>query len=438
MRQLTVNNSESQITGLSSEETKRLRKALSYTVNPNAQFFSGTHRSPTRCLMDAKGRFPTGLLPRVKKELNLDPGSILDHRIKPDAPRMLHNANLGIIPYDEQRRAVYACADRDRGIISMPTGTGKSLVIALIIQELQVKTLVVVPSLELKTQLTTQLTTQFGSAVGKTIYVENIDSIPMIETSDYDCVIIDEFHHSAASTYRKLNKRAWNKVYYRFGLTATPFRSQDHEQILLESVLSEVIYELDYHTAVKKGYIVPVEAYYFDLPKRDIDPGVNNWHSVYAQLVVHNPYRNEIIANLLMQLDEAKLSALCLVKEIAHGAELADLTNCKFASGESDDNRIKILEFNLKEINTLIGTTGILGEGVDTKPCEYVIIAGLGKSKNQFMQQVGRGLRKYSNKKTCKIILFCDTSHKWTRAHFRAQVKYLRDEYGVVPVKLEI
>ena len=434
---LKINNSESQITGVSVEQLKTLRRLLSYT--PANTYMPGQRFTPIKYLMDKRGVFPTGLLYIVQKYLESTPHTVDDHRKPPEGRKKLFSLSLGVQPYPEQTAAARACRTHMRGIISAPTGVGKSLITALIINELQVPTLVVVPTLELKRQLTASLKQLFGEDVvgkDKPIYVQNIDSLAgKTLKTQYDCVIIDEFHHSAASTYRKLNKRAWAGIYYRFGLTATPFRSQDAERLLLESVLSKVIYRLSYSDAVKNNYIVPMEAYYYEVPKKKTQ-GVK-WASVYAELVVNNDARNDLIAALLTQLRLHNVSTLCLVKEIAHGEKLSKLANVHFANGQNEDSQDLIAFFSQGNIRQLIGTTGIVGEGVDTKPAEFIIIAGLGKSKNQFMQQVGRGFRKFAGKESCKIIIFLDRSHKWTREHFKAQLKILEEEYGVIAQKLE-
>ncbi len=54
------------------------------------------------------------------------------------------------------------------------------------------------------------------------------------------------------------------------------------------------------------------------------------------------------------------------------------------------------------------------------------------------MQNVGRALGKYPGKESAKIILFRDRSHKFLRRHFAAQVRCLKEQFGVVPVKLEV
>jgi len=432
---LEINNSSCKITGLTAQEHKKLADLMSYQVDAQAAFFSRNHRSRKRTLLDKKGVFPTGLLYIAEAHLTGVRHVVKDHRKRPVAIPGRFDVALEHTPYWEQAEAAIACQEASRGIVVAPTGCGKSVIAALIISQIQTRTLVVVPSLELKRQLTQALAAAFPNAtvggLGKDIAIENVDALDPNTVCDYDCVIIDEFHHSGAKTYRNLNKKAWVNVYYRFGLTATPFRSNEDERLLLESVLSEVIYRIDYKTAVDKGYIVPLEAYYVEVPKTTTDG--YSWAQVYKDLVVNNSVRNEVIRGLLTKLDTAGVPTLCLVKEIEHGEKFA---NFKFANGQDEDCKHLITLFNRAILTTLIGTTGVLGEGVDTKPAEYVIIAGLGKSKNAFMQQVGRGFRRYGNKQSCKVIIIKDNSHKWTRAHFAAQVKILKQEYGVTPIKI--
>ncbi len=437
MIKIDIYNSESRITGLAPSEHKELADLMSYTIDPQAAYFSNSWRNK-RTLLSKRGEFPTGLTYIAAEYVIGTDIEVIDHRTLPEACPGLFDLSFPYAPYPEQKAAAEAAKRFKRGIIVAPTGLGKSAIAALIIQRLQVPTLIVVPNLELKRQLTEDLRNAFGrDKVGtyperKPIAVENVDALICKEiVTTYDCVIIDEFHHSAAKTYRDLNKKAWKNIYYRLGLTATPFRSNDNERLLLESILADVIYRVEYKDAVAKGYIVPVEAYYVDIPKQAVKG--NSWREVYNELVVHNEHLNSIVARVMTSLSPSP--TLCLVKEVQQGIRVAlELTpGVAFVEGQSVFNRQNILEFNLGERTTLIGTTGILGEGVDSKPAEYIIIAGLGKSRNSLMQQIGRGVRRHGNKKSCKVILFRNNSHKWTKAHYAAQVKTLKEEYGVVP-----
>lgn len=438
---LFIDNSECRIEGLNIQQHDALKELLSYETEPQLNYHTRKYFKTQKFLIDKHGKFPTGLLYLVDSFLAQN-GIIAmrrDFRKKPQSGT-LFKLNLSLSPYPEQVAAAKTCKEHSRGIVVAPTGVGKSLIASLIINELQVRTLVVVPSLELKRQLSKSLAEAFGSSIvgeGLPIWVENVDALDTKTCiTGYDCVIIDEFHHSGAATYRKLNKKAWSKVYFKIGLTATPHRSRDTERLLLESVLSKVIYRIDYQTAVRKDYIVPMEAYHYELPKTPYEG--YTWAEVYKELVVNNSSRNGIISSLMRSLIEAKIPTLCLVKEISHGEVISELSGAPFANGLNEDTPNLIKAFNRGKIPCLIGTTGILGEGVDTKPAEFIIVAGLGKSRNSLMQQFGRGFRKYPNKGSCKVILFHDRSHKWTKEHFKTQVKILLEEYNIESVRLSL
>lgn len=424
----------SKVEGLNREQLSGLKELLSYDLDPQAVFFSGSHRTKAY-LIDKYGKFPTGLLPIVKTWLRGTLHHVSDARIRPSLdPSLFSNYKLCFEPYNEQLEAVRAAKVHCRGTFSMVTGSGKSYTMAMLVKELGLRTLIVVPNLNLKTQLTATFKAIFRDL--SNITIENIDSPALATATDYDCLIIDEAHHVAASTYRKLNRKAWTGIYHRYFFTATPYRSNDEEQLLMESISGKIIYTLGYEKAVSQGLVVPMEAYYIDVPKREVEG--YTWAQVYNELVVSNVARNQIIGNLIAQLHFTGKSTLTLVKEIKHGEALSELTGAGFANGQNEDCQMLIEAFSAKKLTTLVATTGVAGEGTDTKAAEYIIIAGLGKSKNQFVQQCGRGFRRYPGKETVKVIIFRDLSHKWAKAHFKAQVKILRDEFGVIPVKLPL
>lgn len=428
MAEIIIGNSYSQIKGLKTDEYRTVRKLLSYESNPQAAYFSGNWRR-TKYLIDKQGFFPTGLACRLleflaQSKIDL---KVTDGRKIPKKGK-LFNINLGSVrPYLDQIKAVDAAHERQRGGIIMPTGTGKSLVIALIASRLQVKTLIVVPTLEIKKQLQSSINALYAKS--KDIVVENIDSKRLKALKDFDCLILDEVHHAASKTYQDLNKTAWTGIYYRFFLTATYYRNQENEQLLFEGIAGEPIFQLTQQDAVKRGYIVPVEAYYYNVPKQPTD--AHTYREVYNELVVNNAHRNATISGLLVQLNAQMKHTLCLVKEIKQGQILSELTGFPFANGQDETSREYINEFNKGHIKVLIATTGVCGEGIDTRPAEYVIIAGLGKAKSAFIQQIGRGVRRYPGKESCKVVLFCDGSHKFTVRHFKEQCRILKEELGI-------
>lgn len=418
-------NSYSTIKGLQPSDEKRLRESLSYIVGGSSSYFSG-YGPRRRSLLSKKGEFPTGLLHRVKTFL--DSNNLVNSVITAVKYPRPHSTAKLIEGYSWQTEAVEKALIERRGIISAPTGTGKSRAIQMLANQLGLRTLVVVPSLEIKRQLADVL------ADLPNVIVENIDSKLLSKINNVDVLIIDEAHHAAAKTYHKLNRTAWKGISYRFFFTATPFRNDNEETLLFESIAGRIIFKLSYTTAIKQGYIAPVEAYYFESLKQSTD--AYTYPQVYKELVVYNQARNALIATLMNRLKDS--STLILVKEIQHGIELSAITGVPFVCGEDEESRAFINQFNNNQIKQLIGTTGVIGEGVDTKPCEYVIIAGLGKAKSQFMQQVGRAVRVFPGKESAKIIIIKDNSHRFTIRHFNAQKKILIDEYRVNPVKLHL
>jgi superfamily II DNA or RNA helicase len=163
----------------------------------------------------------------------------------------------------------------------------------------------------------------------------------------------------------------------------------------------------------------------------------------YSKDVVQNVEFNRMVSNLIKNLIDANIPTLCLTKQVTHGVTLQDMLmedgyHVPFAEGKSETKSADIAAFNACEVTGLVGTTGVLGEGVDTKPCEYVLLAGGGKSKNQFMQNCGRAFRRFQGKESGKIVLFKNPNNKWLLDHFNQCLKYLEEEYGVIAQKLEI
>jgi superfamily II DNA or RNA helicase len=433
--ELHIDNVSSRVAGLSDADFLLLRKALSYRLDRQAAAYVPNPANHVKYLIDKKGNFPTGLMHRVmafsaKNDLQVSVKDLRSGETALKVPGRSFKARTAIIPYQAQVDALRAAKARRRGVIQMPTGTGKSFVIAMLLNELKLRTLIVVPTLELKSQLTESLSLTLTSMEG--IVVENIDSTRLQTLKDFDCLILDEVHHGASKTYRNLNKSAWAKIRWRYGFSATPFRNNPEEQLLYESVAGEVLYQLEYKDAVRAGYIVPVEAYYIEVPKRPVEG--YSWAEVYKELVVGNTARNVILARLGAILP----NCLTLVKEIAHGQELSMLNGVPFANGVDEGSRELIRAFSSGKIPALIATEGVCSEGVDTRACSSVIIAGLGKAKTRFLQSVGRAVRNYPGKTSAKVFIVKDPSHKWCKNHFSAQKKILTEEYQIDTIKIEI
>ena len=234
MLNLIVNNSTSRLEGFTPSQFSAIRNELSYTPPSNGFTFSYP-----QALIDKKGQFATGLMERLLLLLEMQgwPVSIQDLRIEPQKATTPFYISLPVNPYPEQLQAVAALETHGRGVVVANTGFGKSIVVGLAIEAMQVPALVIVPNLNLKKQLTDSLRQFFPEVTvggwGSTICVENIDALENKKgPHSYGLMVIDEMHHAAAKTYRKINKGIAASIYYRLGLTATFFRFQKSEDIL--------------------------------------------------------------------------------------------------------------------------------------------------------------------------------------------------------------
>jgi superfamily II DNA or RNA helicase len=259
-----------------------------------------------------------------------------------------------------------------------------------------------------------KLTTKSGK-LDKPINIVNIQALLKIDPnvlSSIQAVFIDEFHHSAADTYREVNLKHLKNCYFRIGLTATNFRN-DGADLALESVLSHVLYEYSIEQAIKDKVIMQPE---FDIVEFQQEQ-YSNWQEAYREGIVNNVDRNELIAEAVEHYKGR--SILILVKEIAHGELLkALIKDAEFINGEETDTiQDRMMDqFSSGKIKVLIGTS-VIGEGVDLPIADTLVMAGGGKARSQIMQNIGRVLRLHPAKKDALIVDFTDKGCDWLEEH---------------------
>lgn len=161
----------------------------------------------------------------------------------------------GRIPRPYQNEAVQAWLKQGaRGVVVLPTGSGKSLVAMLAIANRQRSALVIAPTLDLVRQWYDSLKSAFGVEVGllgggefdiKPLTVATYDSAHLhVEHwgNRFGLVVYDEVHHLPSPSFQMAAK--CSLAPYRLGLTATPERSDGGESII-EQLVGPLAYRRD-------------------------------------------------------------------------------------------------------------------------------------------------------------------------------------------------
>jgi superfamily II DNA or RNA helicase len=185
--------------------------------------------------------------------------AVLDERGLPYEDAVLAAADLDLAttydlrPY--QRAALDAWHDAgDRGVIELPTGSGKTVIAVVAAAELGTSTLVVAPTVDLVTQWRRELTAEFDVAVGQLgggeqtvapVTVATYDSayLRAAELGDrFGFVVFDEVHHLGGEGYRDAARLSAAPA--RLGLTAT-FERPDGAHEAVAELVGDRVYHLD-------------------------------------------------------------------------------------------------------------------------------------------------------------------------------------------------
>ena len=155
-------------------------------------------------------------------------------------------------PHPHQQEAFDAWTDRNcRGVVVLPTGSGKSHVALMALARVRRSALVVSPTIDLMNQWYDLLTKAFGVEVGilgggyhdvRDLTVTTYDSAYMYADrygNAFGLVVFDEVHHLPGEVYSHAAEMVIAP--YRLGLTATPERA-DGRQVLLEDLVGPLVY----------------------------------------------------------------------------------------------------------------------------------------------------------------------------------------------------
>ena len=334
-------------------------------------------------------------------------------------------------------------------ILVMPTGSGKSVVIAELTRLLweywpedHPRTLIIVPSKELAEQNSDKLARllpdhlhlgYYSASVGQKnpdadVIVATIGSIAKKAhvLGNIKMVIIDEFHllnTNGMGQYRKLlNELATYCKFRTIGLTATPFRGNG---IWLtdgiDPLFTGIAHEVKMQTLLDAGHLAPMVRPVDILTRMDMS-GIEisasthdyNLHTLSERV---SQYLPAVVAETIrVTVDRKKLIAF--TPTVSNATDMSALFNasgirCAVVTGETPkaDREYLIEQFKAGNLRCLV-TVLALATGFDVPDVDCVVWARPTVSPVLYVQGAGRGMRTSPGKTDCLWLDFSDTTER--------------------------
>lgn len=340
------------------------------------------------------------------------------------------------VPTSVQTEALFALREtRDegfrRGLVVLATGLGKTWLAAFDAAQLGARRVLFVAHREeilnqaAETFLRIRPTASVGFYAGKKRDVEVDILCASIQTlgqevhlerfsaDHFDYIVVDEFHHAAATTYRRL--LAYFSPRFLLGLTATPDRSDQSD--ILSLCDDNLVFTRKLFDGINSKLLVPFHYYgifdssvdYTEIPWRSgrFDPAQLSTKLATLARAKH------ALAEWQRRKQERTL-AFCV--SIAHAEFMASQFEkagvvCAAVYAGSKLSRVDALERLRDGRLAIIFSVDLFNEGVDLPVIDTVMMLRPTESKILFLQQLGRGLRR-SDGKTHLVVLDFIGNHK--------------------------
>ena len=235
-----------------------------------------------------------------------------------------------------------------------------------------------------------------------------------IPADTYDVVVIDEFHHAQAPTYRRLLAHLTPSEL--LGLTATPERA-DGIDVRAEFFGGRTATELRLWDALGKDLLCPF--HYFavadgtDLRRISWTRGRYD-EGELSHVYTGNQARASIVLRQLREkvINPGQMRALGFCVSVAHARFMADIFNAAgvpalAVSGDTPapDRHRALEDLKSKRVNVLFAAD-LFNEGLDLPDVDTVLFLRPTESATVFLQQLGRGLRRTPEKAVLTVLDF--------------------------------
>jgi superfamily II DNA or RNA helicase len=360
-------------------------------------------------------------------------------------------------PRDYQLDAFVHAVRERRALMLSPTASGKSFIIYLLVRYYAKRTLIIVPTTSLVSQLASDFADYgFDSATyihrvfagqdkssTKPITITTWQSIYKIDKKyfdNFDLVIGDEAHLFKAKSLTTILTNL-SRTRYRFGFTGTLDGTQTH-RLVLEGLFGPVRKVTTTAELIEQKHLAEFQIKALVL---NYDDNIKKLLSTYKyqdemDWLVRCPERNNFIKNLTLSLDGNTLLLFQYVDK--HGKVLYNMIKDEdkerkvffVHGGVEGEDREEIRRIVENERNAIIiASFGTFSTGVNIKNLHSIIFGSPSKSRIRNLQSIGRGLRKSNTKDAATLYDIADNltwknRKNFTILHFMERIKTYNEE----------
>lgn len=367
---------------------------------------------------------------------------------------------------EHQMQAVNAALEKERGIISVPTGGGKTEIAIGVVKSVPTSWLFLVHRQTLMEQAAQRYELRTGKKAGRIgagqmnvemFTVATFQSLAAMlrdpkkearakrHLAFFKGLIVDECHVLPAESFQNVALEMPN-ARYRIGISGTPLDREDQRSVYAVGILGPVIFKVASQQLIDQGLLakplIRMISLEQEFDERDKHGLLSKWgwDKVYFEGIVRSQVRNKA---LLAAVRRAEKPCLVFVKEIDHGKAFARAVakrdiKSDFVWGTTSLKTRQAAARRLVrgDIDVLVCSV-IFQEGVDIPELRSVVVAAGGKSVIAALQRIGRGMRRADGKDTFEVWDVADGGNAWLTRHARKrQLAYQREGYSVSVVHL--
>lgn len=324
--------------------------------------------------------------------------------------------------YPYQITALEALQRYQTGILEAPTGSGKTNVLLSAAASLKTPALILVHTTELLNQTLDRVHSWLGVdpgvIAGSKSSLRPI-TVAMIQTlsrrnlkaegiaDHFGAVLVDECHHSPATTWKGILEQL--PARFKYGFSATAWR-KDGLHFLMWRLIGNKTAKISQSEVEEAGKIVWPEfetvptSYYFDLDDS------SRWGAMLSDLANNRTRNRLIVREVRARLGGSR--ALILTDRIEHAntlsRDLVDLQPVLLTGELSKSERAQAMTRVRMGARLTIATIHLLGEGVDVPGWDLLFLVSPIAGGPRTLQAIGRVARPAPGKHSARVIDFVD------------------------------